>query len=126
MLNKYTIKKLDSIIKESKKDIYSIDFLKIRNNSQERFFISSPYYIIELKNPDLIIYLINRVNFLDITNSIDSGTINATKNYFDLWIQNPCFNYDCRIALNYKEFDFNLKTACDNAAKLCSQIIKRY
>ena len=27
---------------------------------------------------------------------------------------------------DYKNFDFNLKTACDNAAKLCAQIIKRY
>lgn len=27
---------------------------------------------------------------------------------------------------SYKKFDFNLKLACDNAAKLCSDIIKRY
>ena len=27
---------------------------------------------------------------------------------------------------NYKKFDFNLKLACDNAAKLCAEIIKRY
>ena len=27
---------------------------------------------------------------------------------------------------SYKHFDFNLKQACDNAAKICSEIIKRY
>ena len=27
---------------------------------------------------------------------------------------------------DYKNFDFNLKLACDNAARLCSEIIKRY
>ena len=73
--------------------------------------------------------------------------VNTIKKYFEdalagemegSSIANTCYAFGLNCAIlrsisdetlvngSYKKFDFNLKLACDNAAKLCSEIIKRY
>lgn len=53
-------------------------------------------------------------------------------------IANTCYAFGCNVEIirsisdetlvngSYKDFDFNLKQACDNAADLCKRIIERY
>lgn len=53
-------------------------------------------------------------------------------------IANTCYAFSTKVAIvrsisdetlvnnSYKKFDFNLKSACDAAAKICADIVKRY
>lgn len=73
--------------------------------------------------------------------------VNEIKKYFDKAlcgemegsaVANTCYAFGINFAIirsisdealvngSYKDFDFNLKKACDNAAKICKNIIKRY